>query len=68
MSIEDVMTEINKLNLRKATQSTDILDIFRTGEISWNRGTLINVSCKTYKRRVRQGKIMVFFLQDTVQV
>ena len=36
-------------------------NIFRDGEVSGNRGTSINVSCTKYKRRVPQGKILVFF-------
>ena len=39
--------------------------IFETKQVSWNRETLINTSCMTYKRRSLQGKIFVFFLQDT---
>ena len=35
-------------------------DIFGAGEVAWNRGTLINVSCTTSKRRAPQGKILVF--------
>ena len=31
------------------------------------QGTSINVSCTTYKRRALQGKMLIFFLQDTIK-
>ena len=36
-----------------------------TGQVSWSRGTLINTSRTTYKRSAPQGKMFVFFLQDS---
>ena len=38
----------------------------RTGFL--NRGTSINTSCVTYKRRASQGKIFVFFLQNNLKI
>ena len=42
-------------------------EVLRSGEISWNMGTLTNVSCTTYKRRAPQGKLWVLFLQDAIK-
>ena len=39
----------------------------RAEQVSWNRGTLINTSCTTDKRRAAQGKIFVFYLQDNLK-
>ena len=39
----------------------------RAGQVSWNSGTSINVSCTAYKRRVPQGKRLVFFLPYTLK-
>ena len=38
---------------------------FGAGEVSWYRGTSVNVSCTTQKRSAPLGKSLVFFLQDT---
>ena len=35
-------------------------------EVSWNRGTSINISCTTRKRK--QGKNLVIFLQDALKI
>ena len=43
-------------------------DFFGAREVSWNGGTFINVSCVTNKRKVLQGKILVFFLQDLLKL
>ena len=40
---------------------------FGAGQVSWNRSTLINTSCTTYKRRAPQRKIFLFFLQDILK-
>ena len=29
---------------------------FRAGEVNWNEGTFMNISCTTYKIEVQQGK------------
>ena len=42
-------------------------NFFEAEQISWNRGTSINTSCATHKRRAPQGKIFVLFLQDTLK-
>ena len=47
-------------------QQTPNQEIFVAGEVSWNLSTSINVSCATHKRKAPQGKIVVFFLQDTL--
>ena len=41
---------------------------FRAGEIFWNEGTSINVSCVTHKRKALQRKILVFFPQDSLKI
>ena len=51
-----------KMKVRQATRF-----FFGAEQISWNRGTLINTSCATYKRRTPQGKMFVFFLQDALK-
>ena len=38
---------------------------FRTGEFYWSKGTLINISSKTHKRKAPEGKISKVFLPDT---
>ena len=43
------------------------LQAHRTKQVSWNRGTLINTLCTTYKRSAPHEKIFVIFLQDTLQ-
>ena len=41
-------------------------EFFRVGEVSWKRGTSINVSCMAYKRKApTQKHVHVFFFQDT---
>ena len=41
-------------------------EFFRVGEVSWKRGTSINVSCMAYKRKApTQKNVHVFFFQDT---
>ena len=39
----------------------------RAAQVSWNRGTSMNTSCKTYKRWAPQGKIFWVFLQDILK-
>ena len=41
--------------------------IFTAGEVSWNMGISIHVSCTAYKRTAPQGGILVFFLQDSTK-
>ena len=36
-------------------------EFFWAEQVSWNRGTSINISCTPYKRRAPQGKIFLFF-------
>ena len=43
-------------------------EFFGAGEVSWNEGTSINVSCVTRKRKTPQGIILVFFLQDALKI
>ena len=43
-------------------------EFFRAGEVSWNEGTSINVSCEAHKRKALQRKIFVFFLQDALKI
>ena len=40
-------------------------ELFRTGEFYWSKGTLINISSKTHKRKAPEGKISKVFLPDT---
>ena len=40
---------------------------FKAEEVSWNQGTSINISSKTHERKTLLGKILEFFLQDTVK-
>ena len=40
---------------------------FAAEEVFWNKGTVINDSCTTYKRRATQGKIFLFFLQNILK-
>ena len=42
-------------------------EFFGAGEVSWDRGTLINVSCTTFKRKDPEGNTMLLFLQDTLK-
>ena len=42
-------------------------EFFKIGEVSWNWGTSINISSKTLKRTALLGKILEYFLQDTVK-
>ena len=42
-------------------------EFFWAKEISWNRGTSINTSFATCKRRAPQGVIFVFLLQETLK-
>ena len=41
--------------------------IFRGEQVSWNRGTLINISYTTYTKRAAQRKFFMFVLQDTLK-
>ena len=41
--------------------------IFTAGEVSWNMGISIHVSCTAYKRTAPQRGILVFFLQDSTK-
>ena len=41
--------------------------IFRAREASWNRGISIKASCTTHKRKIPQGKNLVFFVQDILK-
>ena len=41
--------------------------IFRGEQVSWNRGTSINISYTTYTKRAAQRKFFMFFLQDTLK-
>ena len=41
---------------------------FGAREVSWNEDTSRNVSCVTHKRKVPQGKFLVFFLQDALKI
>ena len=38
---------------------------FRTGEMSWNQGTSINILLKGQEKKNPLGKIWKFFLLDT---
>ena len=40
---------------------------FKTEEVSWNQGTLLKISWKTHEIKTLLGKILDFFLQDTVK-
>ena len=40
---------------------------FKTDEVSLNQGTLINISSKTHEIKTLLGKILEFFLQDTIK-
>ena len=42
-------------------------EFFGEGEVSWNKGTSINVSSTTYKERAPQGKNLAFFLLDNLK-
>ena len=39
-------------------------EFFRAGEVSGNKGHLINISSPTYERKAPQGRILEFFLLD----
>ena len=44
-------------------------EFFRAGEVSWNKGALINIILSTaYERKAPQGKILEFFLLDALKV
>ena len=43
-------------------------ELFKAGEVLWNQGTSINISSKTHERKVLLGKILEYFLQDTVKI
>ena len=40
---------------------------FRAGEVSWNEGTSISILSTTHQRKAPQGKILAFFLLDTLK-
>ena len=43
------------------------MELFGAGEVSWNGGTLIIVSCAAHKRKAPQRTFLVFFLQDALK-
>ena len=40
---------------------------FRAGQVSWNKGTSIQVSSTAHERQVPRGKISEFVLLDTLK-
>ena len=55
----------NALKVIKTLYKLACMDeFFKAVEVSWNRDSLINVSCTTYNRKIPHGKKLVFFLQD----
>ena len=42
-------------------------EFFGAGQVSWNRGTSINTSCTTHKRRAPQEKILLFFPENILK-
>ena len=42
-------------------------EFFRVGEVSWKRGTSINVSCMAYKRKAPTQKNFHVFFSKTLQ-
>ena len=41
--------------------------LFKASQVSWNQDTPINILSKTHERKVTLGKILEFFLLDTVK-
>ena len=41
--------------------------IFWSGEVFWNKGTLISISSATHEIKAPQGKMFEFFLLDNLK-
>ena len=55
---------INKTAVQKQTRNQEFL---RAGEVSENKGTLINISSARYERKAPQGQISEIFFLDILK-
>ena len=55
---------INKTAVQKQTRNQEFL---RAGEVSENKGTLMNISSVSYERKALQGKILDIFFLETLK-
>ena len=55
---------INKTAVQKQTRNQEFL---RAGEVSENKGTLMNISCVSDERKALQGKILDIFFLETLK-
>ena len=59
----DSTFKIDKISMSFPSGFFDV--VLGAEQISWNRGTLMNTSCTTYKRR--EGKNFLVFLQNILK-
>lgn len=58
--INEVVVGWNSLAISKIRQ-TDNQEFFRTGEFSWNKGAMINISSTKHQRKACKETFQVFF-------